>query len=77
MFKLKECSPQFSFLLFLIFLSWEGPLIMYFGAREGDFIFILAGFFLTIFLWLFLGLNSFCEMLSRRDKAKIIHTDIK
>ncbi len=67
--KPNQCSPQFCFIMFLLFLSWEGPLIMYFGAREGEFIIILTGLFLTLFLWLFLGMNSFCEMLNSKKKV--------
>ena len=79
MIKFKECTPQFCFFMFLLLLSWEGPLVIYFGAREGDFVIILCGFFLTIFLWLFFGLENFCAILSGRHKQNNHHinTDLK
>ncbi len=69
MIKFKECSPQFTFLLFLVFLSWIGPSIIFLGAGEGDFIIILTGFFITIFLWLFIGINSFCKIFPPKEKS--------
>lgn len=69
--KFKECSPQFCFIMFLLFLSWEGPLIIYFGASEGEVIIIMAGLVLTILIWFFFGIDSFCETFKLKKDTRL------
>lgn len=47
----RKQSAIFSFFLFLLILGWEGPLGLYMGLRDGDAGLIIAGLFITVFLW--------------------------
>lgn len=51
-------SARFNFFAFLLIFGWEGPLGLYMGLQEGNIGLIIAGLFITAFLWGLFGIEE-------------------